>query len=770
MSLRALYHAAFYSVTESSGYLLVGFKEGTVSFIVKEIWNATPLTRAEAEELYAELAEVGKTYPCRHFRVVAHGGYLEEALAFELHGLTICDESYLEELASGKHIELYPHNEAAYRAIEKGFETHRIGTVVQATGTGKSYLLARYIVRHAGERVLVIAPNVTILSEIQRAVGDKAVRDKAVEDRQERDRAIGNEVGGVTYRTFQALVRAKGEERKIKADHILIDEFHHFGADVWGEAVREVIEANPEARVLGTSATPIRPEGMIDTVDVYFEGNLFYELSLPEAWYYGILPVPVLVQSAYGLEGQLDKLQRALDRSGCSVGRRNRIQKKLDAARVDFKESLGAAELIRRFLPKTVRKLLVFCRDKADLQMMRPEVMGWLKKAGFPGIAFEVHNGRSERENVGTLEAFRKDTGKLNVLFSINMLIEGLHVEGVDAALFLRRTESYVVTLQQLGRCLKVGSKHPPVILDFVNNLSGRSVYDVMARDLEHLSSAHAPKGFEGVANFRITGFFSDIQSRIHEILSELEPWQVMYDRLLEYRMGEDDWPSVTEGKLGLWCHTQRVAFRKGRLSPDRVKQLDEIGFEWEQFDSRWMQNYERLKAYYEVHGEWPKRNKDSLSTWCNTQRQFRKNGKLTKDRIRKLDRIGFVWEQDWDEEWMKNYHLLKSFRDEHGRWPKMREGVLGAWCTTQRKMRKLGSLREDRAALLEGIGFAWSNENVWMENYKRVQEFYQTHGRWPKSREGQLGSWCFVQRRMYRKGELSESKIDRLEGIGFEW
>ena len=91
----------------------------------------------------------------------------------------------------------------------------------------------------------------------------------------------------------------------LRADHILIDEFHHFGAEIWGSALQEVIENNPCAYVLGTSATPIRPEGMIDTVDLYFEGNLFYELTLPQAWYYNILPVPILVQSAYGLDNEL---------------------------------------------------------------------------------------------------------------------------------------------------------------------------------------------------------------------------------------------------------------------------------------------------------------------------------------------------------------------------------------------------------------------------------------------------------------------------------
>ena len=111
---------------------------------------------------------------CNQFRILAHGGYLPEALSFELHGLTVSDDSYLKSLETGKHIELFSHNEAAYRAIEEGFKTNRIGAVVQATGTGKSYLLARYIADHAEERILVLAPNITILNEIRKAVGFRA--------------------------------------------------------------------------------------------------------------------------------------------------------------------------------------------------------------------------------------------------------------------------------------------------------------------------------------------------------------------------------------------------------------------------------------------------------------------------------------------------------------------------------------------------------------------------------------------------------------------
>ena len=747
-SLSVYYRKLAYHVIESDGFLWVGFKPGMVHFIAKEVWNIRPLTRTDVERYYEEFTVLTQGKGSLYFRIVAHGGFLKEALVYELHGLTVSDDNYLRSLNSGRHVELYPHNEKAYRAIIKGFEQHRIGTVVQATGTGKSYLLARYISDHATERICVFAPNVTILEEIKKAVGFTSPY--------------------ICYRTFQSLIYYRKNDKQLKADHILIDEFHHFGAEIWGAALQEVIESNPQAYILGTSATPIRPEGMIDTVDLYFEGNLFYELTLPQAWYYRILPVPILVQSAYGLDGELNRLQKRLDRSGCSIRRKEQVQKKLDVARVDFKGALGAPEVIRKFLPKDVRKLLVFCRDLADLKQMVPEVCGWLTQAGRVIIPFEIHHTQSERTNNQILKAFQKESGKLHVLFSVNMLIEGLHVEGIDAVLFLRRTESYIVTLQQLGRCLDAGSGKQPVVLDFVNNLSGKSVYDMMALHMERLACQPSPKGFEGVTSFLTTGFLSDIRLRIEEILTELEPWRIMYERLIEFRKKENDWPSVTEGKLGLWCNTQRMAYKRGRLSEERYKLLESVGFEWNLLDSNWMKEFQSLKVFFATQGRWPKREDGALATWCYTQRERRKKGRLSKERIRVLDEIGFVWSQDLNGGWMKNYEALKIFLDKQQRFPKSAEGYLGEWCSTQRKMRKQGKLSPNRQTLLDRIGFVWSVEQVWRSYLEQLHQFHVQNGRWPGCREGALGRWCTVQRRNYRRGSLSDQKIAQLEQIGF--
>ena len=45
------------------------------------------------------------------------------------------------------------------------------------------------------------------------------------------------------------------------------------------------------------------------------------------------------------------------------------------------------------------------------------------------------------------------------------------------------------------------------MVLDFVNNLSGRSVYEAMSRELAYHPAIRAPKSFKGFMEFEVTGF-----------------------------------------------------------------------------------------------------------------------------------------------------------------------------------------------------------------------------------------------------------------------
>ena len=91
------------------------------------------------------------------------------------------------------------------------------------------------------------------------------------------------------------------------------------------------------------------------------------------------------------------------------------------------------------------------------------------------------------------------------------------------------------------------------------------------------------------------------------------------------------------------------------------------------------------------------------------------KKGRLTKEKIIRLNENGFLWDK-YDADWLKKYQKLLTFRQENpNRWPtrgkkndKDSDEVMTAnWCTTQRVWKKNGKLKnKDRIKLLEDMKF----------------------------------------------------------------
>lgn len=85
--------------------------------------------------------------------------------------------------------------------------------------------------------------------------------------------------------TYQKLMNLTDDEiKKLKCDYIILDEFHHCGAPEWGNGVNRLLERNPNVKILGLSATPIRYfDNLRDMSDEIFEGNVASEMTLEEA-------------------------------------------------------------------------------------------------------------------------------------------------------------------------------------------------------------------------------------------------------------------------------------------------------------------------------------------------------------------------------------------------------------------------------------------------------------------------------------------------------
>jgi hypothetical protein len=101
-----------------------------------------------------------------------------------------------------------------------------------------------------------------------------------------------------------------------------------------------------------------------------------------------------------------------------------------------------------------------------------------------------------------------------------------------------------------------------------------------------------------------------------------------------------------------MWVNNQRkrLLHDHGELMAKRKELLNAIDFEWDPHDTRWNELFERLVEYKKKNGSTmvPSKYKQDpeLAGWVKRQREKYKAKQilLSKDKIEKLDSIGFVW------------------------------------------------------------------------------------------------------------------------------
>lgn len=137
--------------------------------------------------------------------------------------------------------------------------------------------------------------------------------------------------------------------------------------------------------------------------------------------------------------------------------------------------------------------------------------------------------------------------------------------------------------------------------------------------------------------------------------------WGEMFNHLSNFRQtyGHTRVPSfykTKDGKdLGLFVVQQRELFNSGILNTERTRRLsEELNFEFPDLRKRpWKFNYLRLRAFQEEFGHCnvPEDYDDggnlraqSLRSFVDDQNREGHNGTLPDHKIRKLDKLGFLW------------------------------------------------------------------------------------------------------------------------------
>ena len=130
--------------------------------------------------------------------------------------------------------------------------------------------------------------------------------------------------------------------------------------------------------------------------------------------------------------------------------------------------------------------------------------------------------------------------------------------------------------------------------------------------------------------------------------------WEEMFGLLVAYKdeHGDCNMPQTTVYRgesLGIWVGTQRKAKRKGNLSAKHIRRLENIGFVWDVSEAYWEEMFGLLVAYKDEHGDCnvPAREEyreKNLGAWVHSQRTAKRIGRLSADRIKRLEAIGFKW------------------------------------------------------------------------------------------------------------------------------
>lgn len=201
--------------------------------------------------------------------------------------------------------------------------------------------------------------------------------------------------------------------------------------------------------------------------------------------------------------------------------------------------------------------------------------------------------------------------------------------------------------------------------------------------------------------------------------------WQTHFAILQKHRdAGKDvnDRPAkiYPGAAFASWILRQCDDYAAGKLSAERLKQLADIGFTFgNRHDVSWSRHFAILERKY-LAGEDVNVVKGTsiagldLGGWVRNQRQARRKGKLSEERIAKLEKIGFHFEPA-KEEWARPFGILKRLhacgKDVNLPGHAVIDGVkIGAWIANQRyKRHPVRTRSPERTALLESLGLKWS-------------------------------------------------------------
>ena len=639
---------------------------------------------------------------------------------------------------------LYPHNKEAYEKIKEGFKTSNIVGIVHATGTGKSFNALEYVYDNTNENILYVVPSLGIIEHLKNIIATSGFD-------------LEKDFPNLKFCTYMSFVNLSREELKnIKVDTLILDEFHHLGAPVWGARINTLIENHPNIKVLGMTAytvrdrnTPYERDMANPDTDELFSNHIVSRYDLCDAMVDGVLPKPIYKTAYVNLIEDVDYLEKRLAKLDHNSSKYIDCEKVLRDVKRQIANALSMKELVNKNL-KPNGKYIYFCpmmseKNVNDIDTIMKEAKGWFLEMGLTEDEITFYKSTSEMGTLGrkNREAFYNDidldnrdtSNKLRVMFAINQYNEGVHAPNVDGVILGRGTCSDIVYFEQIGRALAVRGDTE----EKLNKLSQMSLEELTTLARNNNLEINSSDTKEDIANKLVSPLIIDLSNN-YEYIAELE--NDLKDKIRETSLRH------SIAKLPRNLKITNYRFDIELINKDLY---DMLSYVKSRLSLSWEEMYELSKKYYEYHGdlEIPQKFKTingyeynetgvNLEAWLDYQRASKY---LSDERRKLLLDIGMCFDSKRNLQWNKYYELAKKYYECHGNleipqkfktingYEYDESGVnIGTWLNTQRQNKKISN---EKRKLLNNIGmrFEYYDDLQWNKNYELAKIYYEYYG-----------------------------------------
>lgn len=368
--------------------------------------------------------------------------------------------------------------------------------VIRPTGFGKSYMLAR--ISNKYNKSLYVYPTNIIKQSVIKSYSPGKNNDVSLHN-----------VDFMSYSELNNRYKDNTIEGIIdKYDIVMLDEVHMAGAagfmTIW-DIIRNKFDTDKK-HLIGVTATPNRqsktkfPDGsevMVDVLHDIFDGHKVFKYTLRDCINSGLMQPLIYAQITYDAEAlknsirkRIEKAQKKVENNPLAKDDMNQIIRQLfsslntiENAPIQIKKIITNVRGRVNYL-----KFIVFCSNKQDIETKRKLVTAWFEEA-FQDMAVNEHiivsktkdsnyDYEDEIKTIEVLNTIEEENNTIDIIYCVDMLNMGYHIDNIDGIIMLRGTESEIVYFQQIGRCMSITSDKKPIVLDFVRNADVHSLFE----------------------------------------------------------------------------------------------------------------------------------------------------------------------------------------------------------------------------------------------------------------------------------------------------